>query len=242
MWAHLFQRQTQDALIGRVEPTFLDAFHGLDLPADHIPNFHELSEHLYSKTQWTVVPVHGLVPDSVFFGMLADRIFPSTCLIRKPSEIDYLQEPDIFHDIFGHVPLLSIPIFADYMQAYGQAGLGILNTPKLKHLARLYWYTVEFGLIQTAQGLRTYGAGIVSSYKETFYCLESDVPNRIILEPTRVMRTNYKIDDVQSTYFVIHDYQHLFDLMTTDLPNLFDQLSDQPDYVPTDLLMTDKLI
>lgn len=242
LWQKLFYRQITHALVDRVENTFLNAFQDLDLSPDHIPNIPDLSDHIYSKTQWRILPVAGLVPDPIFFDMLANRIFPTTCFLRKPEQMDYIQEPDIFHDIFGHVPLLTIPVFADYMQAYGQAGLSILDSPKLKHLARLYWYTVEFGLINTSKGLRTYGAGVVSSYKETFYCLESQVPQRIRFNANRVMRTNYKIDDVQATYFVIDRYEDLFSLMNTDLESTFNQLSVLSDFQMNDSVDGDQFI
>lgn len=242
LWAKLFHRQITHALIDRVEDTFLNAFEGLDLPANHIPVISDLSDHIYSKTKWRILPVVGLVPDPIFFDMLSNRVFPTTCFLRKPEQMDYIQEPDMFHDIFGHVPLLTIPIFADYMQAYGQAGLSILDSPKLKHLARLYWYTVEFGLINTPKGLRTYGAGVASSYKETFYCLESPIPHRLRFNADRVMLTNYKIDDVQATYFVIDRYEDLFDLMTTDLEATFNRLSRLPVFNPGEITDNDQFI
>lgn len=189
MWRTLFKRQ-EKVLKGRVVPVFLDGVRKLNMVSDGIPCFEKLSRILQQQTGWEVVAVSGLVPDDMFFRLLVAKKFPSTCFIRKPEQIDYLQEPDIFHDIFGHVPLLVNPLFADYMQQYGEAGLKALGQDCLHHLARLYWYTVEFGLIQTDDGLRTYGAGIVSSYSETIYCLEDKRPNRILFDLKRVLPTD----------------------------------------------------
>jgi phenylalanine-4-hydroxylase len=152
-----------------------------------------------------VVPVTGLVPDDVFFTLLASRRFPATIFIRRQDQLDYLQEPDVFHDLFGHVPLLVNPVFADYMQAYGEGGLKAVHLGHLNHLARLYWYTVEFGLIATDDGLRIYGSGILSSAGESVYCLEDPHPHRLRFDLRRVMRTQYHIDRYQETYFVIDD-------------------------------------
>ncbi len=158
---------------------------------------------LKAATGWEVVAVPGLIPDLAFFRLLADRKFPAGFWIRKPEQIDYIEEPDIFHDVFGHVPLIMQPIYADYLEAYGKAGLVAAEHGALKRLARLYWYTVEFGLAQTPDGLRIVGAGIASSPSETVFALESPSPNRIGFDLGRVMRTLYRIDDFQETYFVL---------------------------------------
>jgi phenylalanine-4-hydroxylase len=166
IWRHLFERQGK-LLQGRATPEFLDGIDRLGVAAEGIPDFRRLNEVLDRATGWRIVAVPGLVPDDIFFGHLANRRFPSTCFIRKPEQIDYIEEPDVFHDIFGHVPLLVNPVFADYMQAYGAGGLKALGLGSLKKLARLYWYTVEFGLIRRPEGLRIYGSGIVSSKGES---------------------------------------------------------------------------
>jgi len=162
IWRDLFTRQSA-MLPGRACDEFLQGLAGLGVVAGEIPKFDDLNAILKAATNWTIVAVPGLVPDDIFFEHLANRRFPATNWIRRRDQMDYLQEPDIFHDVFGHVPILMNPVFADYLQAYGRGGLKALRLGALPLLARLYWYTVEFGLIKTDQGLRIYGAGIVSS-------------------------------------------------------------------------------
>lgn len=231
IWSDLYWRQ-QEVLKGRAVQEFLDGIDALGIASDKIPKFEDLTDILMEKTGWQVVAVPGLVPDDIFFKLLSERKFPSTCFIRGRHQLDYLQEPDIFHDVFGHVPLLVQPVFADYMEAYGKAGLKALGTGSLHYLARLYWYTVEFGLIQTQDGLRTYGSGIVSSYSESIYCLESPKPNRIMFDLERVMRTNYKIDDFQEIYFVVGSFEELIEATTQDLMPLYRTLKAQTDFSP----------
>lgn len=240
-WRELFQRQ-ENVIKGRVVSEFTQGLEDLKIAADGIPHFEDLSELLMKKTGWEVVAVPGLVPDDVFFRLLAQRKFPSTTFIRERHQMDYLQEPDIFHDIFGHVPLLVNPVFAQYMEYYGQEGLKALNTGHLHNLARLYWYTVEFGLIQTPEGLRTYGAGIVSSYAETIYCLEDPRPLRMAFDIERVMRTNYRIDDFQEIYFVIESFVDLFQKSQQDLTPLYDRIKTLTDFAPRDVIESDRLI
>jgi phenylalanine-4-hydroxylase len=208
-WRHLFERQST-LLRGRACDEFLAGVDRLGMVAAGIPDLDRVNQVLGGATGWQLVPVDGLVDDAVFFGHLAARRFPVTWWIRQPEQMDYLQEPDVFHDFFGHVPLLIDPVFADYMQAYGQGGLKALGLHALPHLARLYWYTVEFGLIRTPKGLRIYGAGILSSKTESLHALESPRPARLPFDLMRIMRTPYKIDDVQDRYFVIDSFEQLF--------------------------------
>ena len=165
------------------------------------------------------------MPDDVFFAFLARRRFPSTCFIRRRDQLDYLQEPDVFHDIYGHVPMLVNPVFADYMQAYGEGGLKALRLGHLEHLARLYWYTVEFGLISTPEGRRIYGSGILSSAGELIYCLEDERPHRVRFDLRRVMRTRYHIDRYQETYFVIEEFEQLFDATRPDFAPIYREIA-----------------
>jgi len=239
IWRLLFERQ-QRLLVDRACQEFLDGLDALGVAADGIPDFQRLSDLLNAATGWRIVAVPGLVPDEVFFAYLARRRFPSTCFIRRRDQLDYLQEPDVFHDICGHVPLLMNPVFADYMQAYGEGGLKALGLGHLQHLARLYWYTVEFGLIATQQGLRIYGSGILSSAGESIYSLDDPRPNRVRFNLRRVMRTRYRIDDFQQTYFVIDDFQQLFDATRPDFAPIYREIAGLPDIGPDALIACDR--
>jgi phenylalanine-4-hydroxylase len=240
-WKTLFERQTQ-LLPGRACDEFVQGMRELPIGADRIPDFRRLSDVLMKRTGWQVVAVPGLVPDEVFFEHLANRRFPAGHFIRKPHELDYLEEPDVFHDVFGHVPMLMNPVIADYIQAYGEGGLRAQRLGKLANLARVYWYTVEFGLLQQRDGLRIYGAGIASSYTETVFALDDASPNRIRFDLERVLRTRYRIDDFQETYFVIGDLDELLALAHIDFGPLYERAQGQPEYEPGQILPGDTLI
>jgi phenylalanine-4-hydroxylase len=242
LWDRLFARQSRQ-LVGRAVPAFLEGLDVLHLSRPGIPDFAELSDRLTALTGWSVVAVPGLVPDEVFFEHLAHRRFVAGRFIRRPDQIDYLEEPDVFHDVFGHVPLLSDPVFADYMQAYGEGGLRAARLGAIDRLARLYWHTVEFGLIRGPEGLRIYGAGIVSSHGESLYALESPRPPRIAFDLKRVMRTRYNIDDYQPAYFVIDRFEDLLrQTLETDFAPLYRALEDTPDIEPGEVIAGDTLI
>lgn len=229
MWDWLFERQTR-LLPGRVAPEFMAGMDVLRMSKPGIPDFEELSERLMKATGWQVVAVPGLIPDAVFFDHLANRRFVAGNFIRTAEQRDYLKEPDIFHDVFGHVPLLAHPAFADYMQAYGLGGQRAGGMGALEKLARLYWYTVEFGLIRDGDDLKIYGAGIVSSFGETIFALEDPSPNRLGFDLKRLMRTRYRIDDYQQTYFVIDSFEDLLrQTLDTDFGPLYAALEDTPD-------------
>ena len=240
-WDTLYER-LMHVLPNRAAPEFLNGLEALNLHRGGIPNFEAISDELESLTGWRVVAVPGLVPDEVFFEHLANRRFPAGQFIRKPDQLDYIQEPDVFHDVFGHVPMLTDPMFADYMQAYGEGGLRGLRHESLKNLAALYWYTVEFGLIQTDQGLRIYGAGIVSSPAESVFSLEDPSPNHIAFDLRRLMRTDYRIDDFQQTYFVIDSYDQLVRAtVDTDFAPLYAELKGRFDLAPEDTIEQDRI-
>ena len=242
MWDHLFARQSA-MLPGRAADAFLRGIDVLKLEKPGIPDYAELNARLMAATGWQVVAVPGLVPDAVFFDHLANRRFPAGNFIRAPDQIDYLQEPDVFHDVFGHVPMLADPVFADYMKAYGQGGLRSLGFGALHKLARLYWYTVEFGLIREPAGLRIYGAGIVSSYGESIFALDDPSPNRIGFDLMRLMRTEYRIDDYQQNYFVIPSLEHLRRVtVDTDFAPVYTVLERLPDIPIADILPDDEVI
>jgi len=242
MWDRLLARQTE-ILGDRAVPAFMNGLEVLRIAKPGIPDFAELSEHLGARTGWTVKAVPGLVPDEVFFRHLANRTFVAGRFIRTPDQIDYLPEPDVFHDVFGHVPLLADPVFADYMQAYGEGGLRSLEFGALERLARLYWYTVEFGLIRDGANLKLYGAGIVSSRGESIFALDDFSPNRIAFDLRRVMRSRYRIDDYQQTYFVIDSFDDLLrQTLETDFAPLYRELDATPDIEPATVLNTDRVI
>ena len=241
VWKTLFERQSK-LLPGRACDEFIQGMRNLTMDTDQIPDFRRLSEVLMKRTGWQVVAVPGLVPDEVFFDHLANRRFPAGHFIRKPEELDYLEEPDVFHDVFGHVPMLMHPVFADYMQAYGIGGLRARNLGMLPNLARVYWYTVEFGLIKQSEGLRIYGSGIASSYTETFFALDDASPNRIRFDVERVMRTQYRIDDFQETYFVIDGFEDLLNLAKIDFEPVYQRINGQPEFQPGDILPTEEPI
>ncbi len=241
IWQELFRRQAR-ILEGRAVPEFLDGLKGLGVAADAIPDFRRLSEMLDKATGWQIVAVPGLVPDDVFFEHLAGRRFPATNFIRRRDQMDYLREPDVFHDIYGHVPLLMNPVFADYMAAYGRGGLKALRLDALDMLSRLYWYTVEFGLIRSPRGLRIYGSGIVSSKGESVHCLESPTPNRIAFDLLRIMRTDYRIDDFQEAYFVIDSFEQLFEATYPDFTPYYDELRGREILAPGAVFDSDVLI
>jgi phenylalanine-4-hydroxylase len=222
-WRRLYQRQIK-LVPQRACDEFLRVIDTLDYGAG-IPRFDQVNERLVRATGWEVVAVPGLLPEPVFFGHLAARRFPVTVWLREEAEFDYIVEPDVFHDFFGHVPLLFDPVFADYMQAYGRGGQKAEGLHALEYLARLYWYTVEFGLIRGPEGLRIYGAGILSSPSEVVYALESPQPRRIGFDLRRVMRTKYKIDTFQQTYFVIDAFDQLFRETEPDFTPLYAEVA-----------------
>jgi phenylalanine-4-hydroxylase len=242
MWDRLFARQAE-MLPGRVAAAFMEGLDVLRMTKPGIPDFDELNERLSKATGWQVVAVPGLVPDETFFNHLANRRFVAGRFIRKPEQLDYLQEPDIFHDVFGHVPLLAHPVFADYMQAYGEGGLRAARLGMIRELARLYWYTVEFGLIRDGNDLRLYGAGIVSSYGESLFALDDPSPNRIGFDLERVMRTDYRIDDYQQNYFVIDSFEDLLrQTRDTDLGPIYARLRGASTIGVGELLPSDSVI
>ena len=224
-YRRLYARQLQQ-LPGLACDEFIAAVAHLGSP-ERIPHFDAISERLQRATGWQVVGVPGLIPEEAFFALLAERKFPVTDWIRQPEEFDYVVEPDIFHDLFGHVPLLFVPAFADYMQAYGAGGLKASRLDACELLARLYWYTVEFGLIATPQGLRAYGAGILSSAGELRHSITAPAAQRVAFDLQRLMRSRYRIDTYQASYFVIDSFQQLFDATAPDFTPVYGQVRAQ---------------
>ena len=239
LWRRLYRRQASLIPTYACEE-FTGALDALDF-GSAVPRFDAVNLKLAAATGFELVAVPGLVPDLTFFDHLAHRRFPVTVWLRSPQEFDYIVEPDIFHDFYGHVPMLFNPVFANYMQAYGRGGIKAHALGAIEMLSRLYWYTVEFGLIDTPRGLRTYGAGILSSGGEISYSLDSADPNRIGFDLLRIMQTRYKIDTFQETYFVIRDFEQLFEATAPDFGPYYDGLRGREPHAPSAVLASDRV-
>jgi len=243
-WRTLYQRMTK-LMKGRACELFERGIRELPMDSEHIPNFVELSERLNKHSGWTVVAVPGLVPDNIFFEHLANRRFPSGCYIRRPHEMDYQEYPDVFHDIFGHIPLLMYPLMGDFIQNCGKAAVKahqLNQTELLERIARLYWYIVEVGLVQEKDGIRSFGAAIASSEKEILFALENKSPNLVMFDAKRVMRSEFWIYDLQQTYFVLKDMNELIRIAQLDLENLSGQLSNTSDIELGELIEEDQIL
>lgn len=239
-WKTLYKRQ-MEILPGRAVDEYLESLKDLGISQDGVPKLADVNKILKAKTGWQVVTVPGLIPDEAFFELLANRRFPVGNFIRTPEQLDYIQEPDIFHDVFGHVPLLANKVYADHIEAFGKGGLKAAKLGTTEKISRLYWYTIEFGLINTPQGLRIFGAGIMSSPKESVFALESPSPHRIAFDVERVLQTRNHIDDFQDIYFVIDSFQDLFDKTDPDFAPIYAKLKDAEEYNPDRVLPTDKV-
>lgn len=231
-WHELFTRQLK-IVQNRACDEFMTGIQKLHMAAAHIPQCPEMKNAFKASTAWEVYPVDAIIPNKVFFSLLAERKFPAAAFIRRREELDYLKEPDIFHEYFGHCPMLTEPVYADFMQDYGKKAL-TASEQDLAYLARLYWFTVEFGLIQTQQGLRVYGGGILSSKEETVYCLESPAPQRLPLaDGLAAMRTPYRIDILQPIYYIINSFQDIYHIMQNDVFGLIHRAQDMGDLPPS---------
>ena len=241
VWRTLYKRQVK-LLPGRACDEYLAGVEALPIGVDKIPDFRRLSDILMRRTGWQVVAVPGLLPPEVFFDHLANRRFPAGQFIRRPDQLDYIEEPDVFHDVFGHVPMLMHPVLADYLQAYGLGGLRAQRLGAIEQLSRVYWFTVEFGLVAPDAGLRLYGAGIVSSFAEAQFALEDKSPNRLKFNLSRVMRTRYRIDDFQESYFVLDTLDDLLHLAEIDFAPLYDAAKLMPEIEPGAVLSDDRIV
>lgn len=240
LYRRLYERQAAQ-LSGLACDEFIGAVRHLGAPSN-IPRLDKLSEALHRATRWEAVAVPGLIPEEAFFALLAQRRFPVTQWLRRPEEFDYVVEPDVFHDLFGHVPLLFNPMFADYMQSYGAGGLKASQLQACEYLARLYWYTVEFGLIATPAGLRAYGAGILSSAGELRHSVTSTEPQRLGFDLERIMRTRYRIDSYQTTYFVIEAFRQLFEATAPDFTPIYARVAQQGELAADAHLASDRTL
>ncbi|KTC65405.1 phenylalanine-4-hydroxylase (plasmid) [Legionella adelaidensis] len=235
VWQILFERQ-QQLLPGRACNEFLKGLEILNLNAHTIPQLPEVSHHLKKATGWQVEPVAALISARSFFKLLSERKFPAATFIRAEEELDYVKEPDIFHELFGHCPMLTNPVYAEFIHNYA---CKVLTFPESDWalLQRLFWFTVEFGLISTKEGLRAYGGGILSSISETVYSVESEIPLRALFDPIVAFRMPYRIDMLQRVYFVIHSYQELYDFVESDIKKLLQrahELGEYPPFFPVD--------
>ncbi len=230
-WHALYQRQIK-TVQGRACQAYLNGLDILDMTPTRIPQCPEMSATLHRATGWVIEPVAALIDYDTFFALLANRHFPAATFIRRRDELDYLTEPDIFHEFFGHCPMLTEPVYADFMQEYGRVGQRA-NKKDQTLLARLYWFTVEFGLINTPNGPLSYGGGILSSFKETVYAVASDIPERKPFDIIDVLRTPYRIDILQPIYFVIDNSQQLYDVLRNDIFAKLEKARELGEFAPT---------
>jgi phenylalanine-4-hydroxylase len=241
-WGTLFNRQLE-TLKGKVCDEYLEGLKILRLTPDEVPNYEKMNKYLRAATGWEVLAVPGLIASRPFFQMLSNRQFPAGTFIRTPEQLDYLEEPDIFHDVFGHVPLLSNPAYASYMQAYGEGGLAAMDHKGVKFLARLNWYTIEFGLLKSGGDFKVYGAGIMSSYGEAKYVMSNPSPNIVQFDLERVLRTGYYIDDLQATYFAIDSFEALFkECIERPFTPLYDEYRQKTTLSPFELIESDVVL
>ena len=241
VWRALYKRQ-MGVLPGRAINQFMDSLSTLGISQEKVPSYDEVNAILMKRTGWQAVPVPGFIPEEPFFELLANRRFPVGNFLRKPDQMDYIQEPDIFHDLFGHIPILADPVFANYMEAYGKGGMKATKLGAVEQLGRLYWYTVEFGLIREQGKMHIYGAGILSSPSESVFSVESASPNRLRFDLKRMMRTHVYIDDFQDTYFVIDDFEEMFDATKPDFTKVYEEVAKLPIIMPDEIVDGDKVI
>ncbi len=230
VWNTLFTRQ-EPLLEGRASDAFMAGLKALDLSADAIPQLPEVSAKLRAATGWEVAPVAALISAREFFELLAERKFPAATFIRDKDSLNYVQEPDIFHELFGHCPMLMDKVYADFMHAYAKRVLTFAEED-WPLLQRFFWFTVEFGLIQDPAGLRVYGGGILSSIGEAAYSVESSEAMRVLFDPIVIFRMPYRIDALQPVYFVIDSYQMLFDFIEADWQALMNEARELGEYAP----------
>lgn len=230
VWDTLYSRQSE-ILAGIACDEFIRGVDLLQLTPNNIPQLPDVSTILQKLTGWQVVPVQALISPREFFTLLSEQKFPAATFVRVLEELDYVTEPDIFHELFGHCPMLTEPVYADFIRRYAELALS-LPEKEWPLLQRLFWFTVEFGLVNTKQGLRAYGGGILSSYQETLYCVNSEIPQRKPFDPLDALRTPYRIDMLQHVYFVIDDYQQLYDYIQSDVAALLQQAHQLGEFEP----------
>lgn len=233
-WSTLIHRQLP-VVKDRACNEFIKGLDILDFSMERVPQLPDINKKLYAATGWQVEPVAALINFDKFFSLLANRKFPAATFIRIPEELDYLSEPDIFHELFGHGPMLTDQDLADFTAKIGELGVGA--RPKVqKFLARLYWFTIEFGLIRRNNELKIYGGGILSSIGETIYSIESDKPERKPFDLITLLRTPYRIDIYQTNYFIIDCFKQLCEVVNDDLIDTIENAIElgefEPNYPP----------
>lgn len=229
-WNTLITRQTE-IVKTRACPEFLEGLERIAFSRDHVPQHNEINSRLKNYTGWEVEVVPALIPAKEFFTLLANKKFPAASFIRTPEELDYIQEPDIFHEFYGHVPLLTFKEYADFMEEFGKIALSVPGKDR-RRLFRLFWFTIEFGLLKTKDGIRAYGGGMLSSIHETVYSVESSVPKREPFDPLTALRTPYRIDIPQPLYYVLDKFSDLYKILDQDLIALLEKSKELGDFEP----------
>jgi phenylalanine-4-hydroxylase len=228
-WATLFDRQ-KDIIQGKAADQFMAGLEILNFSKSKVPQIPEINEVLNDYTGWGIEPVPALIQPSHFFTLLSNKRFPAATFIRTPEELDYLQEPDIFHEVYGHTPLLTNNAYGEFMQKFGKLALKA-DAKDRRRLFRIFWFTIEFGLLETSSGLKAYGGGILSSIGETQYFL-GETPEKKIFDVLEVLRTPYRIDIMQPLYFVIKEFDELFTILDQDIMELIKKSKELGDRVP----------
>lgn len=229
-WKTLITRQTETVKT-RACPEFLEGLERIGFSMDHVPQHTEINSRLKNLTGWEVEVVPALIPAKDFFTLLANKKFPAASFIRTPEELDYIEEPDIFHEFYGHVPLLTFSDYARFMEEFGKLALS-LNGKDRRRIFRLFWFTVEFGLVHTNSGIKAYGGGMLSSIHETVYSVESPIPKREDFDPLKALRTPYRIDIPQPLYYVLQNFSDLYRILDYDLLALLEESKELGDFKP----------
>lgn len=229
-WNTLITRQSE-IVKTRACPEFLEGLDRIGFSQDRVPQHTEINKRLKDFSGWEVEVVPALIPAKEFFTLLANKKFPAASFIRIPQELDYIQEPDIFHEFYGHVPLLTFSEYANFMEEFGKLALSI--SPKdRRRIFRIFWFTVEFGLLKTPGGVKAYGGGMLSSIHETVYSVESPQPQRLDFDPLTALRTPYRIDIPQPLYYVLENFTDLYKILDKDLLRLLEQSKELGDFEP----------
>lgn len=238
-WNSLIIRQSE-IVKTRASSEFLEGLEKIQFTTNHVPQHLEINRRLKKFTGWEVEVVPALIPAKDFFTLLANRKFPAASFIRIPEELDYIQEPDIFHEFYGHVPLLTNPDYAKFMEEFGKLALSV--SPKdRRRMFRLFWFTIEFGLVKTSTGIKAYGGGMLSSIHETVYCIDSSIPKRESFDALTALRTPYRIDIPQPLYYVLDRFEDLFKILDMNILHLLEESKALGDFAPLFEVVSEEL-